>query len=358
MLENFIKEIPIYNVEENGISPVVKFDDSQCDSYPQTYTLNNHYVCGKLIVLDKLKQPLKIKDFNTILVFKKFKEEYIPYLRQCKGAISRDDDTKSEFYTFCSGLGMSFICNIKDNKMYDFICTLHNKNVTFDPVGQMIYSGLRKVIRYNSIDDIDLKKFVFNNNLLKIIERYNLENQIDDKVRKLPFYGMVITNRDIVDIIKDKGEETKSEYTLPYLIPESMSDKFDIYINDERLTKKQYQIKNYSDLIIDKNVVITNQDIIKLIRNNATIAKDLNLIKNYSMTKTDERNYYTEKKYIKVDIPEDIEQDSIICCSYNGLMNKDIDFIIDNNKIVFNIEPMRDRVIQIFGFRKERVRKN
>lgn len=358
MLENLIKEIPIYNIVEDGSSPIVKFDDSQCDSYPPTYTMNNHYVCGKLIVLDKLKQLPKIKDFNTVVVFKKFKPEYIPILRQCKGAISRDDDTKSEFYTFCSGLGMSFICNIKDNNMYDFICTLHNKNITFDPIGQMIYSGLREVRRYNNIEDLDLKKFVFSNNLIKILKRYNLENQVDEKYRKLPFYGMVITNRDIVDVIKDKDDSVKTIYSLPYLIPKEMEDKFDIYLNDNRLTKKQYTIQNYSELVIGKDVSIAKDDIITLVRNNATVAKDLDLIKNYSMTKTDERNYYTEGKYIKVDIPENIEQDTIICCSYNGLMNKDIDFVIDNNKIVFNIEPMRDRVIQIFGFRKEMIRKN
>lgn len=351
MLENMIDEFPIYNICDDGASPIIKFDDTQCTSYPDRYSANNHYVRGKILVIDGKKKIPEIKDFETILVFKKFKEEYIPHLRKCKGAISRDDDSTSEFYTFCSGLGMSFICNIKDNSMYDFIVSLDKKEVTFDPIGQLIYSGIREVKKYNQINDMDLKKFVFTNNVLKILERYNLESQIKDSAR-LPFSGSVVTNRDLSTILKSSSDLANHEYDLPYIIPESAKSKIDILINDNKLTEKEYKIEHNNKLIISDSVVINPTDVVTLVRNNMTVLKDIVPIINYAMTKTDERNYYTEKKLIKIEIPENIEKDSIVCCSYIGLMDKNVDYLIDNNKIVFNLEPMRDRVIQVFGFKK------
>ena len=79
----------------------------------------------------------------------------------------------------------------------------------------------------------------------------------------------------------------------------------------------------------------------------------IRLIMNYKMTRDDELNYYSKKKFLEVDISEcrRIDNDTIQCISYAGLMNKDIDFIIDNinKKIIFKIEPQRDCYIQIFG---------
>ena len=71
------------------------------------------------------------------------------------------------------------------------------------------------------------------------------------------------------------------------------------------------------------------------------------------MTRDDELNYYSKKQKLEIDISDcrKVDESTIQCVSYIGLMNQDIDFLVDNSnkKIVFNIEPHRDCYIQIYG---------
>lgn len=351
-LTRFIKKYPIYNIVDDGATPLIKWDDEQCFSYPQMYNTKNHYVVGKILLMKKLKKLSDIKDFNSILVFEKFKDEYIPYLRRCKGAISRDDDTSSDFYSFCTNLEMSFICNIKDDTMYDAISKLHNKVVTFDPIGQMIYSGSREIKRYESTDDVN--KFVFNNNLLKIINRQNMLDEVSKDAYVLPV-GTKVSVEDTEQILATIEDPSIRKYSLPMIVGESNQQYVAFSLNDVRLQEKQYTIENQTDVVISDSVQLKSGDVLKFIRKNNTVTRKTVPLINYSMTKTDEREYYTKKKLIEIKIDDDVDLDTIVCCSYNGLMTIDNDYIIDkeNKTITFNMEPMRDRVIQIFGIRNE-----
>ena len=78
---------------------------------------------------------------------------------------------------------------------------------------------------------------------------------------------------------------------------------------------------------------------------------NLELAINYQMTKTDERNYLAEGKRIEIEIPEGFDKQYIRCCSYNGILDEHTDYEIIDNKIVFKLEPMRDKVIQVFANR-------
>ena len=43
-----------YNsLADENIKPLIKMQDDMCDSYPNTYQEYNHYVCGKLLDIDK-----------------------------------------------------------------------------------------------------------------------------------------------------------------------------------------------------------------------------------------------------------------------------------------------------------------
>ena len=75
---------------------------------------------------------------------------------------------------------------------------------------------------------------------------------------------------------------------------------------------------------------------------------------NYHITKEDERNYYINKKQIEIDIPAGFSTEYIKCCSYNGMLDEHSDFELneDKTKIVFKLEPQRDKIIQVFMNRK------
>ena len=77
----------------------------------------------------------------------------------------------------------------------------------------------------------------------------------------------------------------------------------------------------------------------------------LQLAIDYHMTKTDERNYYTEGKKIELEIPQEFESKFIRCFSYKGSLTETIDYNIVDNKIIFDLEPMRDKVIQVYANR-------
>ena len=353
-LKNYLKSICcIHNIEDNGETPIIKFDDSMCRSYPTEYQPYNHYVCGKVVLLNFLKSPDDITDKNTILVFERYLPQYDPYLRKCKGAISRYDTVGSEFYNFCVQNRLSFMYNIKEDNIYNILKNLHGKIVTFDPIGQMIYSGSRNIIKYDSMYDkneLD-EKFVFNDNLLKMINRYNLRNELDSSDFILESSNVLSTG-DLVDKICEISNPKEKRYELPYIISKDMN--IEILINDKKLMKHEFFIENQQYLILKNSDPISSGDIIYLVRKDMSITKTLNLYCDYAITRQDEKNYYIDKKYISIDVPKGTVIDDVICCSYMGKLEPYSEYILKDDKLYFHMEPMRDRVIQVFLYQPKK----
>jgi len=88
----------------------------------------------------------------------------------------------------------------------------------------------------------------------------------------------------------------------------------------------------------------------KVEKNNVSLAQN---ISNYVMTRTDEVSYHTQGSKLQIDISQlpIIIPERIVCCSYSGLLRYQRDYDIDviNKKIIFELVPIRDRVVQVFA---------
>ena len=69
-------------------------------------------------------------------------------------------------------------------------------------------------------------------------------------------------------------------------------------------------------------------------------------------TKEDELTYIRDNTPITLEIPEEFDPNYVECCSYNGMLQKDRDYTIEDHTITFNMEPMRNKIIQVFANRK------
>lgn len=347
LLEKRVTTFGLWNIDEPGATPIVKLDNTMCQTRPWIYGVTNHYVCGKLLDIEKLNSPDDITDFETVLLIPEFDSEYIPYLRRCKGAISRDDTSSSEFYTFCNGLDMSIMFDLQNKDIYEALKKLHGKDITFDPIGMMIYSGKRNIKHYQKGDD--LNNFVLHNNLLKILEYSDKYNEVLKKHNKLQLTDSSKNSSDeSTDFIVQVSDTSIKEYELPYVVKNNVINSIDIKINDVTIPKDLYSFKNELYLVLDDSVEFNVGDYIYLVKGARTTNKKMKLYTNYSITRQDERNYYSSKTYISIDVPEGTTYDQVVCCSYMGKMAPDVDFVLKDNKLYFNIEPMRDRIIQVF----------
>ena len=362
----FSKIMPIYNIVNNDAIPLIKLQDDMCYSYPEKYQFWDHYVIGKILDIEKLKCEDDIEDINTVLIIDKYNEEYLPYIRKCRGLISFEDKTNSfDLMNLVKNYHISLMCDIKDQKLRNAIRSLHNRTITFDVLGKIIYDGVQVIKCYHWYDDFN--KFVFNHNIIKMIKQFKLEQSLKKNgAYDLPF-GEINVNQKITEkknIICEQFTGIKDQYIyeLENIINSNCRNNIVVKINGKVIEKTRtinnLELDNYAitgfKIIFDKDCIhINDGDIISLYRDSDCVQTLIQMICDYKITKEDEQKYYVEKKFLKVDISNcrKVDPGTIQCISYNGLMNQDIDFIVDHDKkiITFKIEPHRDCYIQIYG---------
>ena len=362
----FSKIMPIYNIVNNDAIPLIKLQDDMCYSYPEKYQVWDHYVIGKILDIEKLKCEDDIDNINSILIIDKYNEEYLPYIRKCRGLISFEDKTNSfDLMNLVKNYNISLMCDIKDQKLRNAIRSLHNRTITFDVLGKVIYDGAQVIKCYHWYDDFS--KFVFNHNIIKMIKQFKLEQSLrKDGSYDLPF-GEININQKITEkknIICEQFTGVKDQYIyeLENIINSNCRDNIVVKINDKVIEKTRkinnLELDNYVitgfKIIFDKDCIhINDGDIISLYMDTDCVQTLIQMICDYKITREDEQKYYVEKKFLEVDISNcrKVDPGTIQCISYNGLMNQDIDFIVDHDKkiITFKIEPHRDCYIQIYG---------
>jgi hypothetical protein len=324
-----------------------------CYSYPDTYQQYNHYVCGKVFDIEKIEDINEIDDIDSILVIDKYEESYLPYVRRCRGLVSRFDGKQSfNLMNIVKQYNISFIGDIKDYKLFESFKKLHGKNITFDVLGKMVYKDKQPIVKFTP--ESDFKKFTFSHNINRIIKEYRLR-KILSKEYNMPFgeinLAKKIREHKYIPCEQFEGIEGVNRYRLHKIVNSNCKDSFHLKIN--RYDFNYFTIEGY-DLIIDPDkITIKDGDIISLYRDYNCDEVSVSLIQNYKISKEDELNYYKNQKKIEVDISDcrKIDKETIQCVSYNGLLNQTVDFVVDNinKKIIFNIEPQRDSYIQIFG---------
>lgn len=343
----------IYNIiKTENTKPCIIMDNTMCKSYPETYLNYNHYVVGKIYDITKLNSPDDIKNIESILVIDQYKEEYIPYMRKCRGLVSRFDSGKNpEFMEFLREYHISCIYKINTLKLFKAFQSLHNKDVTFDPISKVVYLGTNEIKRWTPQDNF--KEFDFNHNIIKIIHEMNLEEEVKDLKTFNVGQINIVTKMSAkpVKLLK-KFECTKGQHTfnLGVIIQDKYKDDFTLMLNGQKV--ELYNFQEF-DLVLDESIEVNDHDTLELHRNSDTYFRSVNLICNHLMTKQDEVDYINSKKLITVNLEElrVRDYDYIYCVSYNGLMNIDSDYIVDEQTktITFNIEPHRDCYIQIYG---------
>lgn len=362
----FSKYMPIYNIEDNNAVPLIKMPNDSCKCYPEVYKNWNHYVIGKIYDITKLERPEDIEDINSTLIIEEYKDEYIPYIRKCRGLISKCDKEQSyDLMNLVKNYNISLIYDINDSKMFNAIKSIHGRVVTFDALGKYIYDGEHKIKCYGPFDDFS--KFVFNDNIIRMIKKFALERRLrEQKEYNLPFaetgFSSIIRTDNKIICEQFTGSSNQNTYELNRIVNSNCKNDIVVKINDKVINKTtkhnlvevdNYDIVGYNIIFNTDHIKINDGDIIALYRPNDCVYSTISMICDYKITKEDEYNYYYNKKYLEVDISKcrKVDMQTIQCVSYNGLMNQTIDFVVDEDKkiIKFNIQPNRDRYIQIYG---------
>lgn len=351
VLDQVTRNNSIYIIDNKDkiISPIVKLDDSQCQHYPLFYTNYDHIVKGKLYTKEWLiSNELPNEDFIALI------DSYDPnicddFLNAAKGCICKHDDKSSRFFSKISALKIPTICHF-DDKLYDYLTRQNGNDITMDSISKLIFSGIyeSKVIdKFSKLQHNDYYAF---SNILDVIKNgYNNEYLDDPEYRKLDFGESTFVRYDRDDIIGELDPD-KMELELPYSLPISKSLKIEVYANDKQCLSDEYEIVGNKIRFTDKFSGY-NRSTIRLIVKGFSKVISLQLAIDYHMTKTDERNYYTEGKKIELEIPQEYESKFIRCFSYKGSLTETIDYNIVDNKIIFDLEPMRDKVIQVYANR-------
>jgi len=348
----FSKIMPIYNIKDDAAVPLIKMQDDMCYGYPEKYMRYNHYVIGKVYDITKLTSPDQIENIDSTLVIDKYKSEYLPYIRKCRGLVSHYDKTTSfDLLNVVKNYNISLLCGISNDQLFNAIKSLHGKVVTFDSLGKVIYDGKMEIGYYDH--KADFTKFVFNHNIVRMIKRWKLEEFLKKERQNTAAVDGLhkqITESKQYLCETFTANENQKVFESNYVINKNCTDDFCVKVNKEEI--KEYQINGYR-LLIGDSVDIHAGDQITLLHSSDVVREKVTLICNYKITKEDEYNYYYNKKYLEVDISEckKVDTHTVQCISYNGLMNQTIDFTVDPVKkvIVFKLEPHRDCYIQIYG---------
>ncbi len=340
--------IPIHNIAEK-CDPVIRFDDNMCVSTPEVYKHWDHIVCGKIKKIESLKSPDDITTPDTILVMKEYKNEYLPYVRKCRGLVSRYDTLKNvDLVDLIKNYRISAVLDIKQKALFDAICSLNNKDVTFDVVAQSIYMGIKPIKVYQHLDKFE--DFEFSENFSRIFKKFALEHLFKDETRIAVGESISSIITKDYNFVADKftAQENQHEFPLNVRIENDALEEFGVSLNDSVTTQAQV----FSDRIVfNEDCEIKNGDVVKLLRSINTLEYTSKLVIDYIMTREDERSFITEKKPITLDIPDEISPLSIKCVSYTGELKNKIDYIVDgeNKKITFKLKPKRDEYIQVYG---------
>lgn len=341
----------IWNIDEKDAKPSMVFDDTMCKCYPTQYLDYNHYVVGKMYDVTKLKSVDEIESVNSILIIDKYKEEYLPYVRKCRGLISHyDNDKSAKLMNLVENYHISYMYDINNLQLFNTFKKLHGKIVTFDVLGKVLYLGEKKVKRWTAKDDF--ADFVFNHNLINMIKKFNLEKDLKKEymfsIGDINFHTLMSVDP-VILCQKFTAKKDQHEFELPFMINDNCHRDFSVKINSE--ITNRYKI-DLDKIILENDVKIKKDDIVELYRNINTTITSLRLVCNHYMTKEDEVNYIQNDKLIEVNLDNlRIDNyDNIYCVSYCGLMNKDRDFVINekNKTLTFKIEPHRDCYIQIY----------
>lgn len=334
--------------------PFVKFDETQCNHYPKSYAPWDHIVSGKIYDVEYLQNHYDevIKDGYILLIDSYKPNLHNDYLRRAKGCLCCSDDNNGDFYDMISSIRLSTICNfsralynsLKENRIGDCI--------TMDSISKTIYNGLypSKMLDYSDIIDKDCEDVC--NNLIELFTKYSdTKFEKDESYRRLNFGLTEVVNVDKVDDLGLMVIDDNKTIILDKLVTNRMANDIDVYVNNEYVDKKYYTILGRT-LTFTDDYNIGEYPHIKISYKGITRIVNLDLFTNYLMTKTDERNYLLDGKKIEIELPEEFSTEYVKCCSYNGMLEEYKDFEIVDHKIIFNLQPMRDRVIQVFANRK------
>jgi hypothetical protein len=213
-----------------------------------------------------------------------------------------------------------------------------------------IYNGIHETGRLDP-DTLTYKEnYDVCNILLDFFNKNNIFQSGDFKYLNMGNAEAIYQNKE--DIIVEY-KSTEFQYRFPFPISSKVQETFKLFVDDEYIPRTQYQL--YSHMIeFNDGVTFREGAPIKTKFEGYCKIYSIGNAINYHITKEDERAYYTAKKLIEIDIPAGFGTDYIKCCSYNGILNEHYDYELneDKTKIIFNIEPQRDKVIQIFMNRK------
>lgn len=334
--------------------PFVKFDETQCNHFPETYVLWDHIVSGKIYDVEYLHDHYEqaSKEDYILLIDSYRPNLHNDYLRRAKGCLCCSDDNNGDFYDMIGSIRLPTICNFS-RALYDSLKEDRIGDcITMDSISKTIYNGLypSKFLCYSDVIDKDYEDVC--NNLIDLFNKYkDCKFEKDDKYRRLNF-GLVELNT--IDKVEDLGRRRFDEnktIVLDRLISSRMAKDIDVYVNNECVAKKYYEILGKT-LTFTDDYKLTDYPHIKIKYKGITQTINLELLTNYIMTKTDERNYLVDDKKIEIEIPDEFDTNYVKCCSYNGILEEHRDFEIVDHKIIFKLQPMRDKVIQVFANRK------
>lgn len=350
IIGRYLEHQQIYSVDTDK-SPYVKLDSSQCCVFPTFYKEYNHIVHGNLYTYDKLVELDNNGQFPSKFIFlmDRWDESYLPYLRKASGCINHCDDSSSEFYTLISSINLPAICSIKDN-IYQAFCKKEGQEITMDPVAGTIYLGICGWKKLDPDTITNKENYDVCNRLMDFFKSNNIFQ--DKRYRNMNIGEAEFVFQNKEDII-GTYVENQSEYRLPILLNSTAREKFKLYVNDEFVPTDKYDLYSYQIEFHD-GVRFNPGDPIKIhVEGYLKICSIGNAI-NYHITKNDEREYYINGKLIEINIPNGFDTDYIKCCSYNGVLNDHYDYELneDKTKIIFKMEPQRDKVIQVFMNRK------
>ena len=336
------KQVTIY------ASPFVKLDETQCNHYPNSYMKWDHIVSGKLVDNNYiLKNGIPNEKF--IYLIDKYDSEIDDInLRNSTGCLCRYDDISSEFFNKISSLHLSTISNF-DIKLFKSLKKCVGEDITMDSICKVIYSGKYRSRILNPFDVIDKNSYDVCNYLLDIIQKETKCEFNNDKYKLLNFGETSIIEYNKRETIgKFKNNERSIELT--HMVNSEMAKKLAVFVNDREINKSDYEV-NSKKIMFGDNVKLAPGAKVDVEYRGLSKILNLELMTNYIMTKSDERDYLVEGKRITIDIPDEYEDEYIECCSYNGQLDRNSDFEIVDKKIIFKFQPMRNKIIQVFANR-------
>jgi len=350
IVRKYLEHAQVYTIIEDK-SPFIKLDTTQCYRFPTFYKEYNHIVSGKIYTYEKLVE-LEASDQlpdDFIFLMSKYQDSYLPLLRKANGCINETDDDKSEFYTLVSSINLPTICCI-ESRIYNALKAKEGKEITIDPVCSRIFNGVCQTGRLDPDKITSKENYDTCNRLLDFFNEHNIFQEDRYKDLHMGDAEAIFQNRD--DII-GQYVENQSEYMFPIPLTTKAREKFKLYVNDVYIPQTKYQLYSHK-IEFNDGVTFAPGSVIKShIEGYLKIFSIGNAI-NYHITKDDERAYYTQGKKIEIDIPNGFNTDYIKCCSYNGILDEHTDYEVNEakTKIVFKLEPQRDKVIQVFMNRK------